>query len=355
MNLSSIYESILNYHGLLAYLYGNGLAFTPLRVQLEVTGTCNLKCEFCCQDQEYKQGKEELSLAEIKSVIDQIPRFTLLTFSGGEPLLRKDIKEIINYALEKKHFCNISTNGVLLNNEIIELLVKKGFLAISVSLDGMVEIHDKLRGVPQTFERVKNNLITLSAIKKEQKKKFPLLDVKTVMTDKNIEELVKLYSFCETMGADFFTLSLLKTNQAQFNPSSLKDNIEDESFYRRGSSGNLETGKLISALERLEKLRGKTKIRFYPRFRSLKELRSFLATRVDSQMCASACFEPWSSFQINAYGQAYPCLSYKVGNIKEYTLKEIWGSESFISFRRRLKKNKLFPSCDGCCYLKMRI
>jgi MoaA/NifB/PqqE/SkfB family radical SAM enzyme len=355
MNLSTIYESILNCHGLLAYLYGNGLAFTPLRVQLEVTGTCNLKCEFCCQDEGYKYGKEELNLSEIKSVIDQIPRFTLLTFSGGEPLLRKDIKEIISYALEKKHFCNISTNGVLLDSEIIKLLMQKGFLAISVSLDGMGQIHDKLRGVPQTFEKVKSNLIAFASIKKERKNKFPLLDIKTIITDKNIDELVKLYSFCESIGAEFFTLSLLKTNQAQFNPSSLKDDIEDESFYRRGSRRNLESARLISALERLEKLRGKTKIRFYPRLRSLKELRSFLAGKAGSQVSASACLEPWSSFQINASGQAYPCLSYKVGNIKEQTLKEIWGSPRFVSFRRRLKKIKLFPSCDGCCYLKIRI
>ncbi|MDD5108759.1 MAG: radical SAM protein [Candidatus Omnitrophica bacterium] len=355
MNLSAIYENILNCHGLLAYLYGNGMAFAPLRIQLEVTGMCNLRCEFCCQDQDYKCGKEELTLSEIKSVIDQVPRFTLLTFSGGEPLLRKDIKEIISYALERKHFCNISTNGVLLNNEIIELLVRKGFLAISVSLDGMGEIHDKLRGVPQTFSKVKNNLIALSRSKKEQKKKFPLLDIKTIITDKNIDELVKLYSFCESISADFFTLSLLKINQAQFNPSSLKDNIEDEFFYRRGSRVNLETSRLISALEQLEKLKGKTKIRLYPRFRSLKELQNFLAGKCGSQVSTSACLEPWSSFQINAFGRAYPCLSYKVGNVKEQTLKEIWGSERFVSFRRRLKKIKLFPSCDGCCYLKMRI
>lgn len=355
VNVSSIYDSIMSLHAKLPYAYGGGHAFRPLRVQLELTGACNLKCDFCFQGDDYKYGRDEMDFRKIAAIIDQIPRFTLLTFSGGEPLLRKDIRAIIDYALDKKHYCNMSTNGVLLKKDIVETMVGKGFLVVSVSLDGIGKVHDDLRGVPGTFEKVRDNLTRLTEHKRKEKKRLPLLDIKTVITNKNIDNLVELYRFCEEVGADFFTLSLLKRNQVQFNPSPLKDDIEDACFYQKGTSYPLENDKLLIELERLEGVGGKTKLRFYPRFGSIGEFKNFLKKGGnESAHERRPCMEPWSSFQINASGRAYPCLSYCVGNIKEQTVKEMWGSERFLSFRRRLKEMKLFPACDGCCYLKIK-
>lgn len=355
MNISNFYDSIFYFHGMLPHFYGNGHAFAPLRIQLEVTGVCNLKCNFCFQKEGYKHGKNELDFREIISIIDQLPRFTLLTFSGGEPLLRKDIDVIIKYALDKKHYCNLSTNGVLLNDNIIKSIVRKGFLAVSVSVDGVGKVHDELRGVPQTFEKVRNNLIFFSAYKRKEKKKFPLLDIKTVITNKNIDNLPELYNFCEEVKADFFTLSLLKKNQVQFNPFPLKEDLEDACFYYKGTSDTLDKDRLLRELVRLEGLEGKTRIRFYPRFKSIKNFKSFLEHgEYKSTYQSQPCIEPWSSFQINALGQAYPCLSYCIGDAKKQSLKEIWGSERFVTFRNRLKNLKLFPACDGCCYLRIK-
>lgn len=352
MNLSILYDAVFHYYSLLPYIYGRGRAFLPLRVQIEVTGRCNLKCAFCFQGEDYKQ-KEELPLIQIKSIIDQMPRRTLITFSGGEPLFRKDIYEIIDYALQKKYLCNISTNGVLLDEKMACLFVDKGLLVVSVSVDGIGQAHDALRGVPNTFSRVKENLLRLARIKKERKSKFPLLDLKMVITDQNISEITKVYSFCQEIGADFFTLSLLKANNVQFNPSALRGSLEDPSFYFCGRSLNLDKERLREELEHLERMQGKTRIRFYPRFGSLKKLRGFLA-RESGKPETAPCLEPWSSFQISASGEAYPCLSYNLGNIKDHSLREIWGSSFFNSFRKRLREIKLFPACSGCCYLKIK-
>ena len=123
MLYSTIYEKVMAGHAAIPYYLGKGKAFAPLRVQIEITGRCNLKCTFCYQGQAYKAAREELSLSEIKSIIDQIHPFSLLTFSGGEPLLRSDAYEIIEYALAKGHFCNIITNGVFLTKDIAKLMV----------------------------------------------------------------------------------------------------------------------------------------------------------------------------------------------------------------------------------------
>ena len=355
MDYSKVYENLLMAHAFLPYYLGNGRAFSPIRVQIELTGKCNLNCQLCFQGEAYRKGENELSFAEIIRIIDQVPRYTLLTLSGGEPLIKESITDILDYALTKHH-CNIITNGVLLNEDIVKLIINKRLVLLNVSVDGTGNIHDELRGVNGTFDKVKENLLLLKEYKEKTKSKFPLIDIKTLINMKNIPQLEDLYQFCETVGADFLTLSLIKNNDIQFNGSILYDDLNSNIFYKEYSITNyINLQQLITMLKRLDKIKRKVKIRYYPRFKNYKLIEGcYDKIEAGKNFYYSPCYEPWAGFQVNAQGKVYPCLAYCAGDVRRDNLKDIWNSKPFIEFRTRLKKLKLFPACAGCCYLKIR-
>jgi len=356
MRLPELYEKMLFLHAIVPYKIANGKALPPVRVQIEVTGRCNLKCSFCYQGALYKNAKDELAFDQIVKLIDQVGRFSLLTFSGGEPLMRKDIFDIVSYALNKKRLCNMITNGVLLDERILKLMVDKKFFLLNVSIDGLGQVHDEIRGVPGTFRKVIDNLKFLREYKEKRKSRLPLVDVKLVLNNKNLTQLVDLYSLCEDMGVSFLTVSLQKEADIQFNGSFLYQDLNNECFYKRYPPKDeiVDKALLISSLKEIEDKNGKVHLRFYPRFRSSKEIELYLNSRERAAEFASSCLEPWSGLQINAFGDVYPCLSLKVGNIKENTISQIWNSGPYVEFRKKLKKLSLFPACSGCCYLKIR-
>jgi len=357
MLYSTIYEKVMAGHAAIPYYLGKGKAFAPLRVQIEITGRCNLKCTFCYQGQAYKAAREELSLSEIKSIIDQIHPFSLLTFSGGEPLLRSDAYEIIEYALAKGHFCNIITNGVFLTKDIAKLMVEKKLLMINLSIDGIGETHDAARGVKGTFEKVITNLCFLNNLKKINKRKFPLIDIKTVIMKENLHQLSDIYKLCKNHNVYSFTLSLMKNSNLQFNGSLLFKNVEDEVFYKNSfqAEPDFSLESLRKELSGLESIKEKVILRYYPRFNNHRNMMEYLDKNSRNiANYARPCLEPWSGFQINAFGNAYPCLSYSVGSVREKGLKEIWNSNKFIDFRNKLKRLKVFPACYGCCYLRSK-
>jgi Fe-coproporphyrin III synthase len=121
-----------------------------------LTRTCNLKCIHCYTDSEARQYPNELSTDEAKSVLDDLAEFKVpaVLFSGGEPLIRKDIFDLAAYARAKGLHVVLSTNGTLISREVAQRLKDLEFAYVGLSLDSAVpELHDKFRGTEGAFER----------------------------------------------------------------------------------------------------------------------------------------------------------------------------------------------------------
>ena len=116
----------------------------PLRVECNVTARCNLECKHCYVSSKSNISKDP-SLDKIKNLIDEVYNRGCRWFRvmGGEPLLRDDIGDIINYAKNKGMYIEIATNGLLIEKRIEEL---KNVDTFVISLDGNEETHDRLRG-----------------------------------------------------------------------------------------------------------------------------------------------------------------------------------------------------------------
>ena len=119
-----------------------------------VTRRCNLRCIHCYSQSRDIEYTNELTTQQGRELIDDLAHFgvPVVLFSGGEPLLRKDLFELASYAISKGMRAVISTNGTLIDREMAKRLKEIGLSYVGVSLDGMQETNDRFRGVKGSFD-----------------------------------------------------------------------------------------------------------------------------------------------------------------------------------------------------------
>ncbi|MCP3967150.1 MAG: radical SAM protein [Lentisphaerae bacterium] len=111
------------------------------------TRSCNLTCAHCYSASDSACGEYEMTTEEGRMLIDQLADFgsPVILFSGGEPLLRKDVPELAQYAVRKGMHAVISTNGTLIDTQTAELLKASQLTYVGVSIDGLEDTHDRFR------------------------------------------------------------------------------------------------------------------------------------------------------------------------------------------------------------------
>lgn len=180
--------------------YGARRPFTsvaPFLVVWNYTKLCNLRCEHCYESAGPKAMKDELTTEEAKRVIDEFEDagVVAIAFSGGEPLMRKDIFEVVGHAKEKGFFTSVATNGTMITREVARKM-KDVFDYAEISLDGFEEVHDKFRGVPEAWRR------TCKGIKNSIAEGIDTC-VALTATRYNFREIPKLVDFAENeLGAN---------------------------------------------------------------------------------------------------------------------------------------------------------
>ncbi len=169
-------------------------------VNFEVTYRCNLSCRICYLAHDHRN---ELTTGEIKNVLDQLARENclFLTITGGEPLLRNDIFEILDYATDNGFAVSLKTNGTLLDNKLAQRFKEINLVRIDISLlGGNARVHDSITGISGSFEQA---LSAIKALKKANLK----VHVMSVITRGHIEEMSKIEKLCEELGVDDHTFT----------------------------------------------------------------------------------------------------------------------------------------------------
>jgi len=190
--------------------------FIPRLISWNTTFRCNLQCPHCYLDAGEREKRAELTTAEGKLLIDQISEISkpLLIFSGGEPLLRKDIFELAQYATEKGLKAAMGTNGTLITDTVADRLMSCGVKAVAISIDSSLpERHDEFRGVKGSWRRAMNGIEACT-------RRGIDVQVNTTVTQQNYEEIDKILALAEKLGARSFHLFFLV-------PTGRGVNIED--------------------------------------------------------------------------------------------------------------------------------
>ncbi len=176
----------------------------PLKVGFEITYRCNSRCRQCSRWQiDPKQREAELNTREIKDVIDQIAAFPIpgISFSGGEPLLREDFGEIVEYSKQSGiPLLSLSTNGHRLADPGIRKLLLENFNRVHISIDGLSSTHDRLRGLPGSFDRVVAAVELLVAERAGAAK--PDIIINFTISPDNYREIVAIAQLTQQIGAD---------------------------------------------------------------------------------------------------------------------------------------------------------
>jgi len=196
-----------------------------------VTKRCNAKCDFCS----YWEEKGPPEMGDYTDVVKAF-RPVVLSLSGGEPLIRRNLHEIIKKLRPYCHYVALVTNGTLLTEERAKELFDAGVNQLSVSLDFTDETHDKMRGVPGLFKKITKIVPDLAA-------KGYNVAFNTVIMDTNIDHIIPLAkkAFDWGVGVSFSTYCNLKNDNHLHT-------MKDENFIRLD-----EIVKELKRLKRVQK------------------------------------------------------------------------------------------------------
>jgi len=237
--------------------YGVRIPFTPagpFHIVWNFTYSCNLRCKHCYEDAGY--NRPELTTDQAYAAINRLSKVAnvglpSLSFSGGEPLVRKDFFEVIRYAKKKIPYISVATNGTLLTKENVKKLKGVGVDYVEISLDGASnEVHDSFRGVPGCFEK------TMDGIHNCLDEKLDTC-VATTAHRENLDDIPKIMELADKLGARFMHFNYVPTGRA-------KEHVEldltpRERFFLLETMGKKIVYLYIKAKEQKQKI-GKTEI-----------------------------------------------------------------------------------------------
>jgi len=300
-----------------------------------------------------------LTFDQIKSIVDQLPRYSVVTITGGEPTVRYDFMDIIRH-ISAKHKGHFVTNGTVLNDdklsEVVSLgasnLIASGLMSIGVSIEGPESLHDHIAKVKGAYKKTVHTIQYLGQEKRKQKKKFPIVDLKVVITDENIDNLVDIYRLAADAQADLVSYQVVNNQPSSYGIEGSGDSkahmkvpapvrpIDPEKL--RHVCGELQ------ALSDAAKI---TKVRFNP-IMPIDDIVDHYQNRPDLEHFT--CNVVWSTMHIGPYGDVFPCYSYNMGNVKKNSLMEIWNGAKYRKFRQQLQQAGIFRGCIGCCMISYK-
>ena len=333
----------------------NGELDLPHRYVFVLTNICNLRCDFCFQDRDRRA--DAMTIDHWLSVVKQLPEYARVTLTGGEPLAFKQFEEIF-HAVSDKYQCNMVTNGLLLNEHKIDLLLsKKNFKVISISVD---DIGNEIRDVkPKQWAKMLENVKYFHRRKKELKSDC-ILDIKTVVLDSNSQDLFSIHKYSvEKLGANTHAFQFLKGSPILgcdymyqfddiFNKSSAYEYKNWETIKKQFNlikQYNFKNKKAAFLKPKVVELIGDEK----PIDEKKLDLLNF---KDHIKKNFLPCSQPWASVHINNDGKVFPCLAVSMGNVREKTMKDIFFDEQFKKFKKVIKTHGTVEACNRCDWLQ---
>lgn len=307
------------------------------RIDFLITNLCNLRCRMC----NYRVNNfftKMIPLNKIKSIIEEASDLgtEILGLSGGEPMIRKDIYEIIHFASSRGLKVRLMTNGVLVGEKEARQLIDSGLNAVSVSLEGPEEINDWIRGEG-------NYQKALNAIRYFEKYRGQNHDFTAVGITLSQCNYRYLLSFCK------FLLEEIGIGAVTINPF--------EKMMLMAKGREIRQKEFLLDMEQMDDFRTELeKVSEYaikmgsrmPAPQFLKKIPDYFLGK--AIVPEKGCFIPRTTWGIQTDGRVFPCWkTSSVGDLNQMSLKDILGLPSYQEFVQAASTGK----CGGCltsCY-----
>lgn len=313
-------------------------ALTPVHAVWEITLACDLKCQHC-GSRAGKRRPEELSTAECLDLVRQLARMGTreVTLIGGEAYLRRDWLDIIREIRAQGMACAMQSGGLHLNEERIRLAVEAGLQAAGVSIDGLAEVHDRLRGVKGSFDAAFKALRLFS--------EYGITgSVNTQITSLVIPQLRELMHLFIDAGARNWQIQLtVAMGRAADHPELLLQPYE-----------LLELMPLLAELfqegvDRGLLIQPGNNIGYFGPYEALWRGSG------EDRIHWTGCNAGQNTIGIEADGTIKGCPSlptspYAGGNIRDLNLSDIWWKTDPLAFARERTTDDLWGFCQSCYY-----
>jgi radical SAM protein with 4Fe4S-binding SPASM domain len=312
--------------------------FRAYSISWNLTKRCNLNCDHCYLDADFRGGfrTDELNTQECFNVVDQIAEVNpnaFLILTGGEPLLRPDIYEIIKYAADRKFMVVLGTNGTMITRENAKKIKEAGAHGVGISIDSMLaEKHDKFRGVDSAWQKSMDAFDTLNEVGVD-------FLIQMSVSEMNYKEIPDVIKFAEKIGAVAFNLYFLVcTGRGQGNTD-----ISNEAYE--------EALKIL--YDQQMKYKGKLMInsKCAPQYKRVvyENDKDSVYQRTYSGGCPAGTHYS----RISPEGNLTPCpfIEESVGNLKTDTFKNLWETAPLMVKLRDRKQ--LEGKCGACEFSAM--
>jgi AdoMet-dependent heme synthase len=317
---------------------GMGCIGYPGHPVWEVTTACNLTC-IHCHAVSGKPDPNELSTDEGKRLIDQIAEvsgFRTLVYTGGEPLVRPDIFDLLKHSKEVGFANIIATNGTLINEDMAWKLKEYGVVCNAISIDASdPDIHNHVRNSPKAFD------LALRAIE-ATKKAGILLQINTTAMEYNMENLSDLIDFVDKHNASIMLMyQLVAVGRGE--------KIEKATLKK---SANENLSHLISQKQKhsrtlIEPVAGP---QYWPYLLEKKGCENGLMLKF-AEKVFHGCAAGRGFVYVKSNGDVWPCpfVEVNAGNVRQKTFREIY-EESTVFKNLRNRENMLKGLCGNCHY-----
>src|SRR3989344_8727101 len=272
----------------------------PLHGTIIANYNCNLRCGMCDlwkRPSSYsKDGKIGLTTLEMKKLIDDYKAIgtTGIGFTGREPLLRKDMLDLISYCNKKGILTHLSTNGFVIDKIMAEKIIKSRLDSISFSLDGVdAKIHDKSRGVKGSYDKVIQALKNMIKLKKQLKSNIVIIVV-CLISKNNLDQVLDLIDLLKKIGIDnisfipFHDIGLLAKGKETMSSFKIKED---------------EINKLDKLIDELIKIRKKQKI-----IENSSNYLELFKSCFRGLPFPIKCYAGYVTIAVDGYGDIYPCF-----------------------------------------------
>jgi radical SAM protein with 4Fe4S-binding SPASM domain len=311
-------------------LSGTTYYSAPKSILWDITYSCNLNCSHCLTSSGNKSDNE-LTTKQVFSLIDKLVESKILnvTLVGGEPFIRPDIIEILNYLAATPIRTDISTNGVYMPERILKKLRDLPIFQVQVSIDGIGENHDNFRGKKGAFKKACD---TITKLQKEGISTY----ISTTVTSKNIDDIERIIELAMELGCEAYkAIPFLAAGRGRIN----------NEIYRLSKQDIFRLSKIL--VTKQKELEGKINIYSESTF-------EFLLNPVNSKPRENGymiCSAGYDILSIGADGTAYPCPflhDFPLGNLMETSMEEIWQNSETLNYLRNIMKKDMTGECKSC-------
>jgi MoaA/NifB/PqqE/SkfB family radical SAM enzyme len=281
------------------------------------TYRCNARCRMCRTWQFPTKPSEEFEPDLLRKLPNGLGRVNI---TGGEPLIRQDLPEIVDILAPKAKRLEISTNGYF-TDRLVAIARRHSNLTIRISIEGLAETNDTVRGIRNGFDRAIRSFHALRDVGVED------LGFAVTIQDDNVHDLLNLYQFVTAEGAEF----------AQAVPHNSYYFHTDDNEIRDVEGVQSAIRALIEAF--LRSRRPKEWFRAY--------LNRGLVDYVGGAQRRFACTAATDIFFLDPFGEVYPCNGWalSMGNLHEQSFEEIWNGSRAAEVRHAV------AACDRNCWM----